>query len=371
MSSSEAQGSEQGTWLPNAVEPVLDTRPTAAPSNYEMRVGPGWTLNDGTFTHIPQTRRYKRDVPRPSFVHHAHEAMYALTSLQVAHNAPITLCAMDIAVEHVWRCLPREVKKLIKIIPPNGPELWSENEQAVQDMYQKMSENPNTLLQDTKKNPWVVWPIYLEDEFGHDWLVILWYAEESQPNSGVYDRIRTCEIFDARRDNDNPRDFDGERRCTVPGSRKERVGQRFTDFVKQGGYNVDEMNSSHAMMAPMEYDEHTSGERCFAAVKDILDLILSMHIDGRTYNPANNWFPSLSRWVNPYQFRIEMTGINAWWLMGSFDYNARIVVECMEPGLRRDIVVAGEHRLIEAKGLAGRPWQPPIATVDYTTEPYV
>lgn len=71
------------------------------------------------------------------------------------------------------------------------------------------------------------------------------------------------------------------------------------------------------------------------------------------------------------QFRIEMTGINAWWLMGSFDYNARIVVECMEPGLRRDIVVAGEHRLIEAKGLAGRPWQPPIATVDYTTEPYV
>ncbi|KAI1086785.1 hypothetical protein F5B19DRAFT_110533 [Rostrohypoxylon terebratum] len=368
MSSSGAGEAGQDMRPTNPVESIVGRQPVAEPGNYEMRVGPGWTLNDGTYTHVPQTRRYKRDVPRPLYVDLAHEAMYALSSLQVAHNAPITMCALDIAVEHLWRCLPEEVQHIIDIEPPNGPELWSEDEEAVRDMYEKMKDDADTFYQDMKKKQWVVWPIYVEDEFGADWLVIFWYAQESKPGSGVFDRIRMTEIYDARRDT-SPRQTPSGPKHDVPIPRRKRVGRRFEELVSAGGYDLSGNSNRNARISPMEIDEHTSGERCYHAVKEIFQWIVNRHF-ADPFDVETQIFPSLSRWVNPYQSRIEMAGINAWILMATFDFNARIVVECMEPGLRRDVIVGGEERLVEPKELAGPSEEPLAAASDFMIEPY-
>ncbi|KAI1206956.1 uncharacterized protein F4807DRAFT_436481 [Annulohypoxylon truncatum] len=358
--------------------PSILKRPIASQEDYEMRVGPGWTLSDGTYEHVPQSKRRKRDVPYPAYVDLAHESMFGLSSLQLGYNAPITHCAMDIATEHVWKCLPKGVQELIEVAPPNGPELWSNNARDVDEMYQRMREDSALKNQSTykyysllKRKPWTVWPIWVEDDYGFDWVVIVWYSEESQASSGVYDRVRTYEVYDPRRDMGHPEGAqDGKKRDIIQ-DRSERIRDRWLDFLSKGGFDTRNVRRSSARMCPMVSDDYTSGERCFAAVKDILGSIRDNYIDGVTFNPDRDSLPSLSRWVNPYGSRIEMAGINAWVLMSTFSYNARIVVECIEPEMKTDIVVDGQRRTIKPFELAGPRYPPLIAAADYCVDPQV
>ncbi|KAI0881393.1 uncharacterized protein GGS22DRAFT_173085 [Annulohypoxylon maeteangense] len=365
-------------------------RDIASVEDYEIRVGPGWTLNDGTYNHIPQGKRRKRDIPIPSYVDQAHQAMFGLTSLQLAHNAPITPCAMDIATEHLWRCLPEEVQNLVEVVPPNGPDLWSADRPAIDDnkddaakkllgkkkddrdnMFEKiftgLQERTYKYHSELKKKPWAIWPIWVEDKFGSDWLTIVWYSEETVASSGIYDRLRMYEVYDPRR----AMEASDNGRCEAIDLRKRRIMTQFIDVLAFGGINTRSASRCPAMMAPMARGEHTSGERCFAAVKEMLNCILENYIDGRPFNPKEDVLPSLPRWVNPYQARIEMTGINAWVLMSAFDYNGRIVVECLEPEMKANIVVDGARRTIKPYALAGPLNGPQIADADYCTEPLV
>ncbi|KAI2467627.1 hypothetical protein F4781DRAFT_305771 [Annulohypoxylon bovei var. microspora] len=350
-------------------------RPLATPEDYEVRVGPGWTLNDGTYDHIPQTKRRKRDVPYPAYVDQSHQSMFGLTTLQLAHDAPVTLCAMDIATEHLWRCLPDDVQELVEVVPPNGPELWGRDEKARDAMYARMAadldEETNTFkyYSDLKRKPWAIWPLWVEDEFGMDWVVVVSYSQASTGSRDTYDRLRSYAIYDARRD-PNVRGGGKVGKASVEDqgilrNRLARIRTRLLEFLQRGGFDTDKAAWSDARMSPMAADEYTSGERCFAAVKDILDCISHNHIEGRGFNPDKERLPSLSRWINPYQSRIEMAGINAWVLMSTFDYNARIAVECIEPEMKTEIVVDGQRRTIKPYALAG-PIDPPlVAEPDY------
>ncbi|KAI0827501.1 hypothetical protein F5Y06DRAFT_236000 [Hypoxylon sp. FL0890] len=338
--------------------------------DYQIRVGPGWTLNDGTYEHIPQNKRRKRDTPYPTYVDEAHRAMTGLSSLQIAHNAPIHPCAMDVATAHLWRCLPPAVKTNVEVMSPNGPDLWGEDDQLYEAMVERMN-NPAYLDQETnstysplaelKKKPWAVWPLWIEDQWGKDWVLAAWFAEESEPTTKVYDRVVRLTVYDARR---NPKAGSDLKHHGLK-LRLNRIVGRLRRFLQSGGFQMGESALAVSYMSPMALDEATSGERCFAAVKELLNFIVEVHIGTQVFDPSANSLPRLSRWVNPYQYRVEMAGINAWVVMATFDFNARIAIECVVPDVPTEVVADGVRRMVRPYDLAG-PYNPPLlAEADY------
>ncbi|KAI1137322.1 hypothetical protein F5Y05DRAFT_85954 [Hypoxylon sp. FL0543] len=352
---------------PKPLNPMLKM-PVESVEDYEIRVGPGWTLNDGTYDHIPQSRRRKRDTPYPTYVNEVHRAMTGLSSLQIAHNAPIHPCAMDVATAHLWRCLPPIVKARVTVIPPNGPDLWSESDELHESMSRNLKE-PAYLDQETqstykqlvelKKKPWSVWPLWIEDRWGKDYVLAVWYAEESRPSTGVYDRVTRLSVYDPRR---SPvPDYDSKHHEIT--DRIVRIRGRLERFLASGGIQMVDGAAQDVFMSPMLLDEATSGERCFAAVKEILGFIVNVEIGADGFE--GQWLPNLSRWVNPYQYRVEMAGINAWLVMASFDFNARITVEAVMPEVKSEVVADGERRMVQPYDLAGPYEAPPLAAEDY------
>ncbi|OTA57404.1 hypothetical protein K449DRAFT_386303, partial [Hypoxylon sp. EC38] len=356
----------------HTLNPLLQM-PVESADEYQIRVGSGWTLNDGTFQHIPQSLRRRRDTPYPTYMGDTYRAMTGLSTLQLGHNAPIHPCAMDVATAHLWRCLPPAVKSQVKVVPPNGPELWSDDAEAVKAMQTRM-QDPQHLDKETqsmfrtyvelKKKPWIIWPLWIEDRWGKDYALLVVYSDESTPNSKVYDRVRRFALYDPRRD---PRVSLDSKHHEIT-ERAQRIAKRVSTFLQDGGYimkNDSVKWQGVGLMSPMPLDETTSGERCFAAVKEILNWIVDIHISGRQYDPTFSLFPDLSKWVHPYQNRIEMAGINAWVLMATFDFNARIAVECTVPEEKTEVVADGKRRIIQPYDLAG-PYDPPIlAEADY------
>ncbi|KAI1098554.1 hypothetical protein F4804DRAFT_324404 [Jackrogersella minutella] len=363
MSSSAPQRAQ----VPKKLLPSILKRPLASAEDYELRAGPGWTVNDGTFPHVSQSKRRKRDVPHPINPDLAHHSMYGLTSLQLAHNAPITMCAMDVATEHLWKCLPPGLRTQVAVCPPNGPELWGSDEDAAQEMYNKMKQSGSVddetktddYYTNLKRQPWVVWPLWVEDEHGMDWVLVVWYAEATPSSLSTYDYVRAYGIYDPRRDPE----ANSRGKHTYIGDRLDRIGGRLEDFLRRGGYTLDsDIVSGNGNICPMPLNEASSGERCFAAVKDILAWILDLYMSNKAFDPDEQNLPSLSRWVEPYQYRIEMAGINSWTLMSTFNYEARITVELIAPGVKTDVIADGRRRWVRPTDLSGLTNRPDIAS---------
>ncbi|OTB02722.1 hypothetical protein M426DRAFT_264324 [Hypoxylon sp. CI-4A] len=352
--------------------PILK-RPVAARDDVEIRLGPGWTFTDGTYEHVPITKRLKRDVPTTSYVDQTYRSMNGLSSLQLGYKAPITMAAMDVAVEHVWRCLPLAVQERTTVVPPNGPELWSDNRENLDAIYKKISSPENTdkatgyyrLFTTLKKKPWVVWPIWVEDEHGKDWVLIVWHADALETTPDVYDQITQYVIYDPRR---NPETDKLDEKHWQIGTRLDRINRRLHQFVTGGGYTNG--RAIGGRMAAMPLDESTSGERCFSAAKEILGKIMNFYIKhpNEHFKKTEGWW-DLSRWVNPYEHRIEMAGINAWVLMATFDYNARVTVEALVPNDENDVVVDGKRRVLMPYDLAGPTKPVLISENDYAIHP--
>ncbi|KAI5857413.1 hypothetical protein GGS23DRAFT_348607 [Durotheca rogersii] len=353
---------------PDSTHSSRGARLVESADDYQLRLGPGWTLNDGTYEHVPENKRRRRDVPYPSFIDRSYRSMLGLNTLQLARDAPINLCAMDIATEHVWRCLPDMVKSIVRVAPPNGPALWSIDEKNRQAMYEEMArpayldkttQTTFRFYADLKETPWVVWPLWVEDEWGKDYVLAAWYAEAKLENT--YDRLRALTIYDPRRDPlPGP---DGKHGLLE--KRLERIRLRLLEFLRNGDFDVSQVKYYDGYCSPMALGEATSGERCFAAVKELLEDICRKTLDGSPVDSAPKPFPDMARWVHPYQFRIEMAGINAWVLMATFDFNARIAVECVMPDRRNEIVADGRRRILKPDDLAGRKPAPPLADKDY------
>ncbi|KAI1174841.1 hypothetical protein F4777DRAFT_588952 [Nemania sp. FL0916] len=330
-----------------------------------------WTLGDGTFDAIPQDRRRRQDVPYPTYVDYAYRSRAALTSLQISSQAPISMTSLDIALDHLWKCLPEDVRHNLCIDLPNGPALWGESEDAKTAMYTKMSDDAYQVpvrgtngkeyinFSRIRGVPWVIWPLWVEDKWGRDFVTVIWYAQSSDDNNNRYDRLVSYGIIDPRRSPDSDR---GGRHRPIK-DRSDRIQRRLLEFWRLAGYNVDNAQVMMLFSSPMPLDESTSGERCFAAVKGLLEQIIKWYVSGKNYNGMT--ITSQSQWVNPFQQRVEMTGICAWILMASLDYNARVTVEAILPNSQIEIASDGKKRYVYPYDLCGPYDEPPIAPRDY------
>ncbi|KAI0473437.1 hypothetical protein GGR56DRAFT_695698 [Xylariaceae sp. FL0804] len=424
-----------------AKRPKHSNKPAKRPSNlddYQVRMGSGWTTNDGTFGQVPLADRSKADVPHPTYVNEYYRAVNGLTSLQISRNAPITMCAMDVAVDHIFKSLPSEARLALYIPPPNGPALWSEEdamrkpeeqkegkgateqssikketpkEKATEAadkptptmkeaMYAKMSEDvykkggEYIFYAHAKQRPWTVWPVWVEDRHGRDWVTVMWHAtpRDAAHAPDVFDRVLAYTIIDPRRDPSPPpltppptkngkggqAAADGvqvQQRNGVLADRQDRLRSRLLDFLHAGGYDVSDAQDYQVRGPPMPLGERSSGERCFAAVKQLAHAVTQWVVDGGNSGagagvgaapPAAAVFAHLPRWLNPYQARVEMAGICAWMAMACVDFDARVAVEALVPNRRIPVVADGRRRTVENYDLSGtRAEQSTIAAQDY------
>ncbi|KAI1748877.1 hypothetical protein F4782DRAFT_533996 [Xylaria castorea] len=340
---------------------------------YALRMSHGWTVTDGTYDPIPQDKRRKRDVPYPSYVNHTFRTRSALSSLQISRNAPIKAAALDIAFDHLWKCMPGEVRRYLHIASPNGPDLWSADEAAKDAMYKTMekeiyhlpvkqgsNEMVYRFFADITKRPWVILPIWVEDEWGSDWIIVIWFSQAPPDDADYFNQLISYAIIDSRR-SPTP---DASGRHPPIQDRLERIRYRLYEFWGKAGFNLESAGIMEVFSSPMPPDEATSGERSFAIVKSLINQIIDWFTSGLEFDP-NTTIQSMPQWVNPYQQRIELTGINAWTLMASLDYNARITVEALLPNTRTEVVADGKKKFIYNYDLAGPFEEPPIASHDY------
>ncbi|KAH9908853.1 hypothetical protein F4778DRAFT_714233 [Xylariomycetidae sp. FL2044] len=351
--------------------PKTTNKRTMAIDEYGIRMGPGWTLNDGTFEQIPPAKRRKQDVPYPAYINTTFRAMNGLSNLQISCDAPVNQCAIEMAGEHFWRCLPPEVHDMVTLMPPNGPDLWSENQETVEkafvvfneDAYKDSKLDEYRAFKYLRANPWTIWPIWVEDQYGKDWVTLIWYATARKETPKSFDQIQSWGIVDPRRS----RDPDATGRHPMVQGRQDRLRRILERFLRQARYTWNN-NGTMFRVSPMPLGECTSGERCFAAMKELMSRILTWHMDDKNKTHRNVFVRDMSRWVNPYQQRIEMAGINAWMLMSSLDYDARIAVERIPPRTPFEVMMDGEKRLVYPYDLAGPFEKQTIANADYVLD---
>ncbi|KAI0380285.1 hypothetical protein F5Y04DRAFT_257850 [Hypomontagnella monticulosa] len=358
--------------LPNS----LLKRKLASADEYELRMGEGWTINDGTFAHVPTTKRRKRDVPYPVYINEAHRSQAGLSNLQISHRTPIHPNALDVAVNHVRACLPADLKTQVNVFPPCGPDFWTDEGDVAQTMFEKTQRGP-FLNSDGKSyyagpkfrsRPWGLWPLWIEDQWGKNFVLAVWCLSRLPSNDGShYDFLHSCALYDPRRDPEVGED--GKHGPLI--DRHYRIMRQLCHFFERVGIHVNEGSSDMVMgqMAPMAFDECSSAERVFSGAKEIMqDHLMYKWIHGiLTPGPEDILHFNLPRWVNAYAARVEMTGICAWVLMASFNYDARIAVERLDPDGQTEVVMDGERKMIPNYDLAG-PFQQPdswFADKDY------
>ncbi|RWA09089.1 hypothetical protein EKO27_g6006 [Xylaria grammica] len=346
-------------------------------TDFKVKMVNGWTFNDGTFDPVPENKKTRSDVPYPSYVHHAFRAREGLSSLQLSRNSPISQCAMDIAVHHLWKCMPGDARRHLYLSSPNGPALWGPDETALQEIYKKM-DNPAyhiptepdgedqqyQLYVEIKKRPWVIWPLWVEDEWGSDWITVIWYSESTTEKPDRFDQVMFYSIIDPRRT--STADSNG-RHGAIPG-RLNRIADRLSAIWKKAGMIENNVKFKFVYSSPMPSDEATSGERTFAAIKVLINQVIDWCTSGKQFS-LHTTITDQPRWVNPYQQRVEMAGINAWILMASSDFNARVTVEAMLPNTLTEVAVDGEKKFVRPYDLAGPFIEPAIAAPDYLLPP--
>ncbi|KAI1764669.1 hypothetical protein GGR53DRAFT_492688 [Hypoxylon sp. FL1150] len=353
---------------PQVVNPLALKRPVADPKDYVVRVGNGWTIGDGTFDRVRESRKAKKDIPYPRPVEDARQAVHALSSLQLSAEAPITPATLDCVSHALWSYQPEVIRRSVWIAPPAGPELWSADEEMRDEMYRRMAEEKLAFNErgeyhfvgELKEQPIVLWPIWVEDRWGKDWVLIAWYAQKSDPSIERYDSVRSYSIYDPRR-SARPNQ-DGEHVPLI--QRGLRIMRRLEYFFQVGNFKMDGCKPSTGWISPMAPDEISSGERCFAAIKNLLQIITDSAIAEKDWEgfPV---FPPLSRWVYPYATRMEMTGLAAYLAVATHQWNARIAIECLEPHLGYQVVVDGELRIFKPDALAPTRQIPDFTQANY------
>ncbi|RYP45681.1 hypothetical protein DL768_008025 [Monosporascus sp. mg162] len=220
--------------------------------DYQIRMGEGWTMSDQTYAQQPLKKRRKIDVPYPQFINHTFRSMNALSTLQIAHDAPISLSALDVTCEHLWKALHSDVRAQICVPPPNGPSLWSGDQVDINRMYEKMElpeyrnkeSNEYLFYTQMKSRPWVIWPLWVEDDFGKDYVTVLLYSQPSDQSKkpAMFDQLVQYTIIDSRRASQATKrpnaPADEPAKYGFPKARTGRLDAALKNFLSHAGYDL-------------------------------------------------------------------------------------------------------------------------------------
>lgn len=379
---------------------------------YYAEMVDGWVFSDNTFGHQPLDQRTPAHTPCPSNprnVYQLERALQGLSSLQLAHDAPVTPSAMDTVLEVLWQSQPYAVRAACRVLPPNGPDLWGldvnkanlvlgelalgpENDGrnvefftklAFYDMDEERDARPDKrskgkgragldLDDDEPLRYHVVWPILVEDEYGHDWVTLIWTQTMRRDTDRLkqetrYAQIQEFYIVDPRLDGRiYASNFEQSR------DRRDRILMRFESLLANldatcvvtfaPGCLVENENGtrldSYWYAPDMPSHEHTSGERCYAVVKQWmwrLTHAIFPHADDKAATQARS---AVLRHVNPYFERMAMLGICAWVAMGSLSFWARVSIESLPEDHRIPLLVNGKPFSLIADELQGPAEEP-------------
>jgi hypothetical protein len=381
-----------------------DQEGTLIASNHEYEAQDGWVVSDDTSPHMPRTDRSRTHPParhlRPRHGDQSwfKKALNGLSSLQLGCPHPVSLTAMYVALKTLEvEGMHPDVFRKCRVLPPNGPELWEDDEAVAKEVLGLMGSEDlsadgmyGLFAQLTiREATAVMWPIWVEDTVGTGWVLLVWQywdAVESArpggrgrpwptPDAGRrkprvkevppryvvnllivdphYDQVYAAEQ-DGQEDNTfrkrrtrirrrlgevlqlcniilGPESSQIDKMLYVPGIDLRGGDLRYLQSKDLRG-NILEGLDVGDFDNTKELDD-TSGERCFATIRELLRRSDETLNDPHYNDTAATWAAilekDLPRWLNPVLVRMEMLGINAWHAMACLRYRARVVFEVL------------------------------------------
>ncbi|KAI1857760.1 uncharacterized protein JN550_013096 [Neoarthrinium moseri] len=331
--------------------------------NYQLEMTNAWILHDDTWAHIPYDYRTPENVPQPMKPQLLHQAHNGLSNLQLGHNHTICPVAMLWATRLLWsKMQPPEMAKdpqlSVFMMPPTGPEPWSQDRKIQNDFWHAESDEYRAKASvEICRGRIYIWPIFVVDDFGSDWVTLWWKQKEWSKEVAEADRhgcqgfVDCLAIIDPRLD--SKWSSDAKPAASRFKERRDRIRLTLHEYLDDYGVYLGPEDSTldkFIYIASMGDEENTSGERCYAAIKTLLNRLAEAYAvanDTKNKSKSDNTAyhatieSELSQITNPQDrvispqlIRMEMTGLLAWSCLSHFDYNARIAIEHLPPGVK-------------------------------------
>lgn len=268
-----------------------------------VKLARGTILDDGAFT-FPTSKPKKEDV---ASIGVASQALAAMNHLQLSRETP--LCGNDITwpVEYLYDYLPIEAKDLVEWLMPLGPQVFSvADEDAVKFFKEKLSrkEDMDVFFGGIRSHEYLFLPS--EFEGGHFVTFVAHLTRSCQNDEGPYDTVDECAII-----NPMPKDRQNENLSDeFQGQLDDHVYARLAILLGLGNIQFTAETRRREVWVAPQVEEWCSGLRCFAAVRQFFERIVSSACAGRRYDPDAFWAP-MSGWVCPDQVRDDMTAAAA------------------------------------------------------------
>ncbi|KAK7961698.1 uncharacterized protein PG986_002523 [Apiospora aurea] len=284
-------------------------------------------------------------------------ASNGLANLQLSNSTRINKPTMDVVVETLKKSLPPDVRHQVYCAPAYGPDLWSNDPvkyDAARDHLAGLANGKidggndfRIFLRRISSAVHVVWPLWVEDEFGAHWVVLYWNTAISFRPQGMFAYIQELRLFDpaldygyhtsGHRDNYQRREritnafitfLNLFKRQWVLMAENTQIGGLRWNHDRKG--KMSENRLMHGFHATFKMDEgdHATGERCYSLIKQLLAGIVEQEtaLPADRYESHREHLGKLT-YVDPYLARMEMAGICAWQSMEAKDFKARIGVE--------------------------------------------
>lgn len=268
-----------------------------------VQLARGTILDDQTFT-FPTNKPKKADV---ASIGEAAKPLAAMNHLQMSSDTP--LCGNDITwpVEYLYDHLPIEAQDLVEWLMPLSPEVFSVADEDAMGFFKKKlsrKEDMDVFFAGIRSHEYLFLPSELEG--GHFVTFVAHLTRSSPDDEGYYDTIDECAII-----NPKPKDRQNENLSEkFQGQLVDHIYARMEMLLGLGNIQFTAETRRRDVWVAPQADGWCSGLRCFAAIRQFFERIVSSTCAGRRFDPNTFWAP-MSGWVFPDQVRDEMTAAAA------------------------------------------------------------